>query len=270
MTVFWQLSAQHQCGNAPELSIEAVSGQQIGFSGQVGQIDDAFSGAENQGYFLPIQCPGDADETGIVIGLLGENGTLGEDREALSQLQQAAVPGQHNFILPCLVPKHTTAAIRVLCAGHAHFVAVVDHGHTGGQQLDGGGQFMAVFIFTAKVADAGRVVAADEIPQEGIGGRMDIALLEAQGAQQGRGGAAASDIVQQTAVEGVVHDTVPLVTLEEIRGVVPNFTYDQGFREFGFHCLAEITPKNGGKFRPLHPAASRPHRCDAASAAPHW
>ena len=88
MTALWQLSAQHQCGNAPELSIEAVSGQQIGFSGQVGQIDDAFSGAEDQGDPLSAQLPGDTDEARVVVGFLGENEALSNGGGFFAKPQQ--------------------------------------------------------------------------------------------------------------------------------------------------------------------------------------
>ena len=92
-------------------------------------------------------------------------------------------------------------------------------------------------------------MAAQQIPQQGIGTSVDIAPLEAQRVQKGGGrNAAGGRKVQHTAIEGIVHHAVPLVTLQEIRRMVPDFSHNQRLGKFCLDGLAEAPPELVGDF----------------------
>ena len=193
--------------------------------------------------------PAEGDQTGLVVGDRLLRWGLGQEGERFTDLDQAAVIPEKIPILLFLVPQHPTAAVRIPTAGEAHFVPVINKGHTGEQELEGGHQFQLALVAAAAVERSGGVVAAQQVPQEGMAGGVQIAPEEAQLVQKSRSGEGAFRYKVHGGVqEGVVHDAVPGVALEEVRGVMPDFAYDQGFRELCFDGGAEPSPEGVGDF----------------------
>ena len=169
---------------------------------------------EKEGNVLPIHPAVHANQPILVSYFLRCNLTVEDHRQFPAQLQKAAIPAVHILVLTLLIPEHASAAIRVMCSGHSHFITVINHWHTGHQKLQCSRQLLSLLVLTAQVKQPGCIMASHQIPQQRIGCAVGVASLEAQiSCKCGRFCGSCCYKVQDVPVKGIVHYTVPLVTL---------------------------------------------------------
>ena len=146
---------EHHCPEAGQGTAEAFAGDKVNVSCQLGQLNGTLGGVEDGGELSAVLFAGNADQGKVIPGILADKATLGEGGVGFAQLQQTAVVVPGGFVPAAPVPEHAPAAVGILRARHAHLVAVVDHGHTGAEKLDGGSQMVALPVPIAQVQKPG-------------------------------------------------------------------------------------------------------------------
>lgn len=82
-----------------------------------------------------------------------------------------------------------------------------------------------------------------------------VLILQVLGWGQGIADQKSVDVIE----EGIIHDSVPFVSFQKIRGIMPYFSNDQRIRLLSLDCLAEFLPEAMGISSPtsnLHPSMS--------------
>ena len=217
-------------------------------------------------FFLSEYIPAAFDAAGIgkdvAVGVQRDETARPQGIAAAAQSCQLFRPRQDFFVL--MPPRIGAAVVRVLSAGHAGFVAVINTGRAGHRHLPGQKQVQALLgdvlsreririgVLGQDRQDAFDIVAADEV-EHGVKVLRRIILNEmGHFSQHAPSFLAPHDEIDGNRPQGVVHSAVELIAAQVfalfavadlIRRVFPHFSNEHGLGVFFLQRLIEIAEK---------------------------
>ena len=179
--------------------------------------------------------------------VIGQDGAVLAGRNAvqhMAEIREPLIPGVQIMVLPCGIPQHAPPVVGVLPAGHTDLIPVIQERCSRQQHLHRCREAELAPVLAGAAQKPARIVTVDQIPQNRQHGTVILPLEETLAREEfRRADFAVADERRDILEERVVHNGVPLISLQEFRCEMPDLPDKERVGVNLLHGPAELLPE---------------------------